>query len=602
MRRRRRDERGAVALLVGILMPLVLVGVAAFAIDISRWELERQRMQTAADAAAAAAVPYLPYDLASATTRARQVAARNGYDHNDPDVEVLVERGVKPGQLRVEIVSRIHNSFGAMMGVTSATLKAVAVADYQAPAPMGSPCNTFGNEPTAGSGASSARPIGSAHGSPPFQNCSAQPQLWASVQGPETGKVQGDRYQTRGCEASGVAGCSGPANDEYDEFGYVFVVKVEQAAVGSVIDLQLFDPMFLNTGQTCALLPSSSEFDNNSNATNPHVHNSDARSRYTRNGSGSDDFCTGDSFPGQVASIPNRVVTSFVLRQQVDSQDPEEAPVQAGVDGTGCIRQYGGLSTGRDQYGNFARIPAAVFKASSGSYIPDLAQSFHNWTSFCRFQPDRAGDYYLQVRTNVGLGGSGSTYTRSGNQAALAPTGNTYQGAGANAFSIRAVTPGGLERSVAVSGYEHMPIYVNAPSATSTFNLLRVLPGAAGRRISFEFFDAADISGTGGGTVRVSMPDDATFTGAAFPNGCTSDGGAAGSGHSSAICQVPVSKSANNGQVQRMSIPIPADYSCNALSLDGCWYRVTISFPGATVTDQTTWNARILGDPVRLIE
>ncbi len=92
----------------------------------------------------------------------------------------------------------------------------------------------------------------------------------------------------------------------------------------------------------------------------------------------------------------------------------------------------------------------------------------------------------------MSLGGTGTGLIRSGNLAAAAPTGNTTQGAGMNAFSLRAKTAAGFEKKVAVSGYEHMPIFANAPSASSSFNLLRVLPGAAGRRIEFEFYDAAD--------------------------------------------------------------------------------------------------------------
>ena len=133
-----------------------------------------------------------------------------------------------------------------------------------------------------------------------------------------------------------------------------------------------------------------------------------------------------------------------------------------------------------------------------------------------------------------------------------------------NAFSLRAVTTGGLEKQVAVSGYEHMPIFANAPSASSSFNLLRVLPGAAGRRIEFEFFDAADTNpATTNGSVQVTMPSEATvtYTGPRFPNGCTSEGGAAGTAGvttSNSNCTVTVTSAANNGKVQRIADPDPA--------------------------------------------
>ena len=65
------------------------------------------------------------------------------------------------------------------------------------------------------------------------------------LEGPETGKVQGDRYSTRGCESSGVDGCTGTTNNEYGPklrdgsttaFGYTFVVKVQPAAVDTNVN------------------------------------------------------------------------------------------------------------------------------------------------------------------------------------------------------------------------------------------------------------------------------------------------------------------------------------------------------------------------------
>ena len=60
-------------------------------------------------------------------------------------------------------------------------------------------------------------------------------------------------------------------------------------------------------------------------------------------------------------------------------------------------------------------------------------------------------------------------------------------------------------------------------------------------------------------------------------------------------------------------MPIPPDYTCtevkpspsppNTLEPRGCWFRVKITFPsGSSVTDQTTWQATLEGDPVRLVK
>ncbi len=492
----RRKESGYITILLAILVSSgFLMGALAISSDTARWYDEMNRVQKAADAAALAGVPYLPFDLVNATAQAKAVAKRNGYDDASSDVVVTVEVGELASQLKVTISSRIDNTFGGFIGLSRTTLTRSATADYKGPAPMGSPCNTFGNEPNAGGGTSSPTPTGSVQGSSPYTNCSRNPTFWGVLEGPETGKVQGDRYQTRTCESTGVDGCTGTTNDEYGPklaagsttaFGYTFVVKVQPAAVNTQVSLQIYDPIMVNAGQSCENLPASSDFGSSGNA-NPYVTNADAKNRYSYNGSSTATYCTGDSYAGNGsrANPKHAMTTSFVLRQQVDSLDATAAPVQNNTVGSPCIKQYGSYVTTSD-------LSANLFKSSSGSYNEDLARMFHNWVPFCTFVPTRAGDYYLQVRTNVSLGGSGTGLERSGNSAATALAGNTTSGEGSNAFALRAVTASGKEKDVAVSGYEHMPIFINADTATANFNLIRVLPGAAGQSISFSYFDAGD--------------------------------------------------------------------------------------------------------------
>jgi Flp pilus assembly protein TadG len=607
----RSKEGGYITILLAVLVTSgFLFAAMAISIDTSRWYDEMNRIQKAADAAALGGVPYLPFDVTNAKLRALEVAKRNGYDDASPTVVVTVEVGDLASQLKVTISSQIKNSFGGFIGLSKTTLSRTATADYKGPAPMGSPCNTFGNEPDPGGGGLSPNPIGTALATVPFANCSRNPTFWGVVEGPETGKVQGDRYSTRGCETTGVDGCTGTTNDEYgpkvsststNAFGYVFLVKVQPAAVNLPITLQVYDPIMVNAGQSCENLPQASSYSGTGNW-NDYVTISDAKNRYSKDGSTTPTFCTGDSYPGtgSGASTKHSMTTSFVLRQQIDSLDPTLAPVQNDSIGSPCIKQYG-------SYVTTSSLSANLFKKGSSSYNDDLARMFHNWVKLCTFTPTRSGDYYLQVRTNVSLGGTpGTGLERSGNTTAAALTGNTTSGEGSNSFALRAVTAPGQEKNVAVSGYDHMPISMNAQSATANFNLIRVLPGAAGQSISFSYFDAGDASGTG--SVTVQRPTDATgsILTTPFPGSCKATGGSAGTGVTLTNCSAPLlqtgTTSRNNGKTETIIIPIPTDYGCNVTTFGGCWYRVQVQFNGGDVHDVTTWDATIIGDPVRLIK
>ena len=593
----RRDEHGVVAVVVALFMSGLFFALAAISVDVARWYMEVERVQKAADAGALAGVTYMPQDLAAARATARDVSGRNGYPDSG-STSVAAEAGTRPSQLKVAVTSTITNTFGSMFGVDTINITRTAVADYNGPAPMGSPCNTFGNEPTSGSG--SATPVGSALPAAPFDGCSSKPDFWASIEGPQTTKGQGDRYATRPCGASThECGSGTPANNEYRQDGYYWMIRVAKAAVGNPIKLQLFDPGYVRTGRVCEELPTRDKFGDDAN---PFVR-TDGTLRYAAPASQLDDatklagrtFCTGD-FPPDGGSTP--MTTTFVLRDPVDTLDPGSAPVHAG-----CVRQYRGV--------NAAPSEMALSAAATSDYQPHLASYFHTWSDFCTFTPPRAGDYYLQVRSNVSIGGTttdnnGKTQlVYEDNPAASAPNGNTTSGAGQNSFGIRTVTAPGLEDDVAVSGYARMPIFANATSAQSTFNLIRVLPAAAGKSIKFSFFDIGDCTGSCTGTVQVLVPGDASgsITSTPFRDGCKSFGGsspAAGQVH--ANCAATVTYGTNNGRLQTMSVPIPNDYTCNHASFGGCWYKVRVSYPGAQVNDITTWDADIAGDPVRLIE
>ena len=604
-RSRGRDEAGYVTVVISIMIPALFIGLAATAVDTSNWYLEGERIQKAADAAALAGVPYMPQDLVSARARALEVAKRNGFDDSSPDVTVTVTPGDRNTQLRVTISSTVDNQFGRIIGVDKTTITRSATSDFTGPAPMGSPCNVFGTEPTAGSGSSSTiQPTtASALGFSPPTNCPRNPQMWATVEGPDTPKVQGDRYGTRSC--SGVEdGCSGGSNGEYPESGekkgergYFWVVKVQPSMVGRPVDLQLYDPAFVLTGPSCdsPALPDSKKVSNKIN-----MYVTDGKARYANvNTVGKKDqpdvpFCTGDYYPGESNPANPNLTTTFLVREQTDTQDPTQAPVVYG-----CAKQYGAFTT---------YPTTADLGSGSSTYNDQLARLFHNWTSLCTFTPTREGDYYLQVRTNksysfpsgdlvrdVPPGEYGAVSSRNGDGS---PTGS-----GANSFAIRAVTPPGLERGISVSGWDRMPIFANSDAATSTFPLIRVLPGAAGQNIVFSFFDAGDADTSATITVLLPYEIPAGAIANPFPGGCTAQGGAAGSGQTLLSCQATgIGNSTNNGKTESIRIPVPPDYMCDPSAFTNCWYRVQVSFPSGSVHDITTWDASLEGDPVRLIQ
>jgi Flp pilus assembly protein TadG len=632
-RGRHRDESGYVAVVTAVMFATAFLALAATAVDTANWYVQAQKLQNAADAAALGGVIYMPQDLPSATTTAAAIAKRNGYDPASPGVTVTSAQGDDASQLRVTVSSTVRNTFGALIGLPSTTITRTALADFTGPAPMGSPCNTFGTEPDGGNGPLAATPNGTAKGAAPFANCATRsPNFWSVIQGPETGKLQGDRFMTVKCEGASVDNCDASKNNtEYSAAdskgyqGYFFLVKVSPEAVGQPITLQLYDPAFVYTRQQCQALSAAVDTTGYS-AAQPYndYTRTDQGTRYrTASASASPSMCPGDEFVGTGSGfgLNHPMTTSFVLRNQTDTQDPMKAGVTTGSDGKSCIKQYGSFfkQTGYSSTSEGTLAPPTEvdlrkmnnpYNAMTSTYNRQLAKVFHNWVDFCTFTPTRAGDYYLQVRTNVALGGTPEVNTNSlpsliyqGNPAAAASTGDTTTGEGANGYAIRAVVPG-YEKYVAVAGYDRMPIFENGTSTSATFNLMRVLPGAKGYSISFSFFDVGDAL-TGTGSIKVLPPLDATgsITTNPFPNGCTAKGGAAGSfTNLGSSCSANITSAANNGKLETMTIPIPSDYNCTYTSNGGCWYRVQVDFPSGTVFDTTTWTAGIISDPVRLVE
>jgi Flp pilus assembly protein TadG len=556
-------EGGYIAVVTVILCPL-LFGVCAFTVDVGNWYANVQKIQRAADAASLAGVTYMPGNFAQARAVALNIAAVNGFTANvDPEPVTG-----QPSKLRVTITDTVDNTFGQLFGKPTETITRTSVANYQAPLPMGSPCNAFGNGPEPTTGAINPR----------SGNCSAAGQYWANVGSPQATKISGDAYQDGNCSGN-PDNCSG-TNTDYSPDGYFYSVKL--SAPVSNLTIQAFDAGFTSVGDLC-----TSNFGSGTtaavNAKNQYNYNagtSAATAKYLQDtalyASGqSSPYCTGDMLFG--STPPD---TTYTIRQPVATSnpwDPTSYPVVAS-----CVKTFkgytGDLYTALNQYKQDASgkvtYTNGVPDAAPG-YRDDVAKVFRQWSTLCTFSGTvSAGTYFIQVQ---------------GNAAADDQNGN-----GHNRFALRAFGSSAADNSnIAISGYTNMAMYANLTSAQTSFYLTQVSPAAAGQVLNVRLFDIGD--STQPGTVTIRPPADSNLS--SF-SGCQATGPTSGALSNCSI----TANSSYNGKWEQISIPIPSGYTCDSLSVTGCWITLGYNYGSGQPSDTTSWTANLEGTPVRITE
>ena len=562
-------DGGYIAVLSTILMPVVF-GISALTIDVGNWYFVAQNVQRAADAAALAGVTYMPGNFAQAQATAIATAASNGFT-SGVDPEPVPGQ---PSKLRVTITTTVHNTFGQLLGVDTTTIQRTAVTNYQAPLPMGSPCNEFGNGPEPVLGAVNPR----------SGNCSAAGQYWANVGSPQGTKVSGDAYQDGVC-GSGVDGCTGGTNTDYSQLGYFYSVKLNAPVTN--LTIQAFDAGFVSVGDLCSANFGSgtTAATNAKNDFNYDAGTSAATAAPLEDtglyASGqSTPYCTGDMLFG--TTPPD---TTYTIREPVASSnpwDPTSYPVVSS-----CVKTYKGFSgdlytalneykqdsTGKITYKNGAPVLAT---AGVGGYRADVASTFRQWSTLCTFSGTMsAGTYFIQVQTN-------------------APE-DSLAGNGHNRFALRAFGAGAADDgNIAISGYTNMAIYANVASAQTTFYLTQVSPAAAGQVLNVNLFDVGD--STQPGTITIKPPTDSNVS--AF-SGCVGSGPVSGN---LSNCSLTASNATHNGKWQQVSVPIPTGYACNSTSVTGCWITLSYNYGSGQPSDTTSWTANLEGTPVRITQ
>jgi Flp pilus assembly protein TadG len=121
------DDSGATAVMVALTL-VVLLGIAALAVDVGYYLVQRTKAQTAADAGALAAASYLPDAIPSARAAAIDFATRNL-----PDGTTTFTGGgaTDPDKAEVTVSVLVPTFFARIWGISSVTAVAHAVAQAE---------------------------------------------------------------------------------------------------------------------------------------------------------------------------------------------------------------------------------------------------------------------------------------------------------------------------------------------------------------------------------------------------------------------------------------------------------------------------------------
>jgi hypothetical protein len=164
---------------------------------------------------------------------------------------------------------------------------------------------------------------------------------------------------------------------------------------------------------------------------------------------------------------------------------------------------------------------------------------------------------------------------------------------GTNQYSLAASVDSGTNPRV--FGINDISIFTNQPGATGTLKLAEVAQIHAGKILELHFYDPGEDNGNAYMTVK--MPDGSTANCSWYSedeNGNdTTPPGEGGSGP----CRIQTSNGSPlfNGQWITATVQIPTTYTCST----DCWWYMSIALNQPH--DRTTWTARIIGNPVRLV-
>lgn len=575
------SEQGYVLPMTALLLIPMMI-IAALAVDVGGFYVKGQQIQRATDAAALAAVVWMP-DEATATQVALDVAARNGFadatpldqtDFDDPNAPLPQVRVTRTGAQRLEVAIRDEGTlyFGAVVTTESPDMTRSAEAEYILPVPMGNPTSALGTGVDTGYGPA-----------PDNFWLRAMPTCEIRINGDPVGAGQIEpSYASYGNPTP--CDLANPPNPNHIPEGHAFIVDIPADAMGNPVDNYV-----VQARVTCWV-------------------------QRRVNGAGNEYWAQGDS-NGQIrARLYEPDLTPL---NDYDNIVNDPFPDQTTV-----------LRSGNGTCGNAGDNASPLNWLTAGPNPGDRTGDPAPWVDLGNVitQPGRWVMYIKNDYSET----SGNTDIRRANYSLrivtqAAATANTD-------WSCSRIGPGAYAECPNLYARDFMTAHT---AGTMYFDGQIAPPGPlfaelymaeiaevhAGKTLEIKMFDPADgieivrILDPSGNVVPVQWEtiDQAEF-GYDSPDPLWSADNFADipltsqtCGGTSCIASNPDSGPGGfnfQDRTIRILVDLPDTYTCQTIAAqpDNCWWRVQYEDSNSNATETTTWSVRVLGDPVRLTD
>ena len=203
------------------------------------------------------------------------------------------------------------------------------------------------------------------------------------------------------------------------------------------------------------------------------------------------------------------------------------------------------------------------------------------------------------------------------------PSGNpcwSQSGAGVFVLQVTQVEPGSVNHRAGLNRYSvrstpgsnlfalgDFSIYNNFSGSTTSFYLAEVPTYYHGKTFVVELYDAGESDDDG--TLQVIDPrTDSVFDGGECrlyerlnPNDDDESWNHFATIPAGSPCQELVEPDEYQRRWLKFEMDLPAEYSCDAISVTGCWWKMNYAYT-SPVNDTTTWRAYMIGNPIHIID